>query len=159
LTANFVRLSSKNYGISQMKLSLISGFRRDVDEICPFLGYYAASCRNCLPTFLDNISVPSSRRSICCPETSVNNYHTTQRNILEERKSQIKLLFFRQSYFRLATFSHFEECLAKHGKILNYKLRKANSSYKSHKRNHTIKLRLMQNYVSAPVFTFILSNA
>jgi hypothetical protein len=31
--------------------SLMSGFRRDVDEICALLGYYAASCGNCLPTF------------------------------------------------------------------------------------------------------------
>jgi hypothetical protein len=30
-------------------------------EICPLLGYYAASCGNCLPTFRDNVSVPSSR--------------------------------------------------------------------------------------------------
>jgi hypothetical protein len=29
--------------------SLISGFRRDVDELCALLGYYAASCGNCLP--------------------------------------------------------------------------------------------------------------
>jgi hypothetical protein len=40
---------------------LISGFRPDVDEICALLGYYAASCGNCLPTFRDNVSVPSSR--------------------------------------------------------------------------------------------------
>jgi hypothetical protein len=38
--------------------TLISGFRRDVDEICALLGYYAASCGNCLPTFQDNLSVP-----------------------------------------------------------------------------------------------------
>ena len=36
-------------------------FRRDVDEICNLLGYYAASCGNCLPTFRNNVSVPSSR--------------------------------------------------------------------------------------------------
>jgi hypothetical protein len=30
-------------------------------EICALLGYYAASCGNCLPTFRDNVSVPSSR--------------------------------------------------------------------------------------------------
>jgi hypothetical protein len=30
---------------------LISGFRRDVDEICGLLGYYTASCGNYLPTF------------------------------------------------------------------------------------------------------------
>jgi hypothetical protein len=41
--------------------TLISGFRRDVDDICALLGYYAASCGNCLPTFRDNVSVPSSR--------------------------------------------------------------------------------------------------
>jgi hypothetical protein len=40
--------------------TLISGFRRDV-EICALLGYYAASCGNCLPTFRVNVSVPSSR--------------------------------------------------------------------------------------------------
>jgi hypothetical protein len=30
-------------------------------EICALLGYYAASCTNCLPTFRDNVWVPSSR--------------------------------------------------------------------------------------------------
>jgi hypothetical protein len=30
-------------------------------EICGLLGYYAASCGNCLPTFRDYVSVPSSR--------------------------------------------------------------------------------------------------
>jgi hypothetical protein len=39
---------------------LILGFRLDVDEICALLGYYAASCGNCLPTFRDKVSVPSS---------------------------------------------------------------------------------------------------
>jgi hypothetical protein len=41
--------------------TLISGFRHDVDDICALLGYYATSCGNCLPTFRDNVSVPSSR--------------------------------------------------------------------------------------------------
>jgi hypothetical protein len=36
---------------------LISGFRHNVDEICALLGYYAASCGNCLLTFWDNVSV------------------------------------------------------------------------------------------------------
>jgi hypothetical protein len=31
------------------------------DEICGLLGYYAASCGNCLTTFRDNGSVRSSR--------------------------------------------------------------------------------------------------
>jgi hypothetical protein len=40
---------------------VISHLRRDVDEICLLLGYYAASCGNCLPTFRDNACVLSSR--------------------------------------------------------------------------------------------------
>jgi hypothetical protein len=40
---------------------MISGFRHVVDEICTVLGYYAASISNTLPTFWDNVSVPSSR--------------------------------------------------------------------------------------------------
>ena len=39
--------------------TVISGFRRDVGEICALLGYYAASNGNTLPTFRDNVSVPS----------------------------------------------------------------------------------------------------
>ena len=34
---------------AHLKFDLISGFRRDVDEICALLGCYAASCGNCLP--------------------------------------------------------------------------------------------------------------
>jgi hypothetical protein len=33
-------------------------------EFCGFLGYYTASCGNYLPTFRDNVSVPSSRVKI-----------------------------------------------------------------------------------------------
>jgi hypothetical protein len=40
---------------------LISGFRRDVDEICGLLGYYTASCGNCLPTVY--FTTPSESRS------------------------------------------------------------------------------------------------
>jgi hypothetical protein len=42
-------------------LCVISGLPRDVDEICALLGCYAASSGNPLPTFRDNVSVPSSR--------------------------------------------------------------------------------------------------
>jgi hypothetical protein len=129
---------------AEQRLRVISGFRRDVDKIWALLGYYAASCGNCLPTFRDNVSVPYSRAKspsrkerkpatynvdgfclvavitptncypartfqnlryrllafflsylnswpvkmgpIRCPETSLNNYHTTPRNIPEERR-------------------------------------------------------------------------
>jgi hypothetical protein len=36
------------------------GFHHNVDGICGLLYYYTASYDNCLPTFRDNVSVPSS---------------------------------------------------------------------------------------------------
>jgi hypothetical protein len=39
---------------------VISGFRREVDENCALVGYYAASGGSFLPTFRDNLTVPSS---------------------------------------------------------------------------------------------------
>jgi hypothetical protein len=66
---------------------LISGFCRDVDEIYGLLGNYTASCGNYLPTFRDNVSVPSSWAKIPeCPETSVNNYHTMPCNYPEDHR-------------------------------------------------------------------------
>ena len=71
-------------------------------ENCAFLSYYEASSGNSLPTFRDNLSVPSSRVKntrtfldswplkmwpIDCPETSVRNYHYSLRNSPEERSS------------------------------------------------------------------------
>ena len=41
-------------------LYVISGVRREVDENCVLLGYYAASSGDSLPTFRDNLLVPSS---------------------------------------------------------------------------------------------------
>jgi hypothetical protein len=43
------------------ELSAISGFCHDVDEICALLGCYAALSGNPFPTFLDSLSIPSSR--------------------------------------------------------------------------------------------------
>jgi hypothetical protein len=37
------------------------GFRREVNKNCALLGHYAASSGNSLPTFRNNLSVPSSR--------------------------------------------------------------------------------------------------
>jgi hypothetical protein len=77
-------------------LCMISGFRRDVEEICVLLGYHAALIGSSVPTFRDNLSVRSLRlkklkdswalkmRSIGSPETSVHKYHSTLRNIPEE---------------------------------------------------------------------------
>jgi hypothetical protein len=45
-------------------LTLNLGFRRDIDVICGLLDNYTAPCGNYLPTFRDNVSVPSSRVKI-----------------------------------------------------------------------------------------------
>jgi hypothetical protein len=37
---------------------MVSGFRREVDDNCALLGYYAASSGNFLPTFRNNLSFP-----------------------------------------------------------------------------------------------------
>jgi hypothetical protein len=56
------------------------------DEICALLGYYTAWIGK--STFRDNLSAPSSRaKKSGCPETSVRNYHSTLRDIQEERRS------------------------------------------------------------------------
>ena len=54
----------------------------EVAENCALLGYYAVGGGDFLPTFRDNLSVPSSgvknslkMGRIVCPETSVRNYH------------------------------------------------------------------------------------
>ena len=40
---------------------VISGFRREIDDSCVRLVYYAASNGNSLPTYQDNLSFTSSR--------------------------------------------------------------------------------------------------
>ena len=57
---------------------------------CAFPGHYAVSSGNFLPTFRDNLSVPSSRASNPKhPETSVRNYHYSVSNNPEERSSHL----------------------------------------------------------------------
>jgi hypothetical protein len=90
--------------LSRNILRKISGFRCEVDENCTLLGCYAASSGNFLPTFRDNLSVPSSgaqnskgildywtvkmgQRGF--PETSAINYHYSLRNNPEERSSNL----------------------------------------------------------------------
>jgi hypothetical protein len=48
-------------GDNLVGISVISGFRRDADEICALLAYYTASNVNPLPTFRDNVLVPYRR--------------------------------------------------------------------------------------------------
>jgi hypothetical protein len=50
-----------NYPAKTFLVRVISGFRRDVDEIGALLRCYAASSDSPVPTFRENLSVPSSR--------------------------------------------------------------------------------------------------
>ena len=86
-----------------MLTGLISGFRRDVDEIYALLGHYVAYSGNSLGTFLDNLSVPYSMAKKSsflyfltienvikgCPENSVVNYRYMLRNVSQERRSRV----------------------------------------------------------------------
>ena len=81
-----------------MKTSLVSGrISRETPvlfEAVALLDCYAAFVGGLLPTFWDNLSVPSSR----CPlemeitgrsETSATSYQQTQRNSKEERRLEL----------------------------------------------------------------------
>jgi len=61
-------------------------------NVCALLGHYAVYGIHFLPTFLDNLSVPSwplKMGPIGCPETSVRNYQYTLHNVPEERSSHL----------------------------------------------------------------------
>jgi hypothetical protein len=55
------------------------------------MGYYAVGSGSFLPTFRDNLSVPSHSwmGQMACPETSVWYYHYPLRNSPEERSSYL----------------------------------------------------------------------
>ena len=61
-------------------LCVISGFRREGDENCALLGYYAA--------FRDNHSWFLKLGPIGSPETLISTYHCSLRNIIEQRSSR-----------------------------------------------------------------------
>jgi hypothetical protein len=50
-----------NSSLNPTEACVISGFRREIDEICALLPYYAAYSGNYLETFRDNLSVLPSR--------------------------------------------------------------------------------------------------
>jgi hypothetical protein len=54
------------------------GLSTHLYEICALLGYYAASCGICLPTFRDNVQVPSSRVDFLTLEDGT---YTLSRNV------------------------------------------------------------------------------
>jgi hypothetical protein len=58
----FEKLGSEEFRWSEIgDCCVFAGFRCEVAENCALLGYYAASSGNFLPTFRDNLSVPSSK--------------------------------------------------------------------------------------------------
>ena len=75
---------------------LISGFRREVDENCDLLHYYAPTSGNYLQavrttyrSHLEGSRIIASMKMgpVCRPETSVRNYHYLLRSNQEERSS------------------------------------------------------------------------
>jgi hypothetical protein len=74
----------KNYLPRQLsRTSPLHTGRTKTREICALLEYYAASNGNPLPTFRDNVSVPSSR-----VKKSVKDCHSTLRSTPKERSPQ-----------------------------------------------------------------------
>jgi hypothetical protein len=57
----FSGISEQTAIISLYSVKWLVFITEEEREICGLLGYYAASYGNCLPTFRDNVSVPSSR--------------------------------------------------------------------------------------------------
>ena len=78
--------------------SVISSFHCNVNENCALLGYYAASSGNFLPTFRDNLLVPSSAvkkarplriEPVGRPRTWASNYHYLLHNSPEKCSSHL----------------------------------------------------------------------
>jgi hypothetical protein len=93
----------KKNGWKGISISVISGFS-DVCEFCALLGFYKVQKGILLPSFLDNLSVPTLKvklskknfswtawffkmRLIYCPKMSVTNYQSTLHKIPEKHKS------------------------------------------------------------------------
>jgi hypothetical protein len=56
------------YNLTKLQFGMQCIITFYVTDICDLLGYYAESCSNCLPTFRDNVSVPSSRVGLLARE-------------------------------------------------------------------------------------------
>jgi len=74
--------------LPNLLLWVISGFRRDIDETCAFLGYNAAFGGN----FSSWVSLPLKMGLEGYSEASVRN-HYTLRNIPEECRSNLRLFY------------------------------------------------------------------
>jgi hypothetical protein len=86
-----VRVSRKK------SLLMIPGFRRDVNDICALLGYYAASSGNPSPTFQDNPSVPFSTVQVVPKRRQ---RITTRRCVISQEKRRSQRLLASSSHVR-----------------------------------------------------------
>jgi hypothetical protein len=69
----FTSVTERTFCANEVVVTLISGFRRDADDICAFLEYHAAACGNCVPAV---------------------KHHATPRDISEKRRSHEVIVFF-----------------------------------------------------------------
>jgi hypothetical protein len=123
---------ARNVAANSRFLHLISGFRRNVHEICALLGRYAASSGNPLSMFRDSVLVLYSgvglldpmvswplKMGMTCSETSAKHYHSVLRNTPEKCRcqgfcssqasssglfSKSDIRFFNQSVLHLKSF-------------------------------------------------------
>ena len=69
---------------------MISGYSRDIDDICSLLGCYAACSVKSLPTYRYQLQVSRNPKGFLfglrCPETSVRNYYYTLSKNTDKRK-------------------------------------------------------------------------
>jgi hypothetical protein len=79
-------------------IQLLVYVMKTVCEMCTLVEFCAAYNGAFVPTFRDNLSIPSSRvwtacplmmGPIGCPETSVRNYHSTLIKIPQERRTNL----------------------------------------------------------------------
>ena len=103
---------------------VISDFRRDVDEICALPGYYAALSGSSVPTFRDNLSVPSSRINKS-KKKALQNRTTTQSCVISQKKAGLTLLLLllrKLSDFGLSAgyVSWFRSCLTSRTSSVRY---------------------------------------
>jgi hypothetical protein len=83
----------------QWSICVISCFHREVDESCFLLGHYAASSRNSLQTFRDNLSSRVNKGQIGRAETPIRNCNYSLRNNAEyyssTRSTSLRTALFR----------------------------------------------------------------
>jgi hypothetical protein len=90
-----------------MYLSMISGFRREVDENCALLGYYATNSGNFLPRYRDKLIIISPISGAKDPKESL--FKEPTKELIEDgelRLSESERPFGHSCAYRFAGFSN-----------------------------------------------------